>query len=54
MAKVRFLKHGEISQKKKDKPQGTFRKRWKIAFFISGLINVVLLYFMYFNRYCIF
>lgn len=51
MAKLIFLKEGEKSQKKNYIPSGTYKKRWKIAFYISGVLNVLLTYFIYYNLY---
>lgn len=50
MASIHFRKEGEKSQKTY-KPMGTYRKRWKIAFIFSGIVNVLLSYFIYHSFY---
>lgn len=46
MASIHFRKEGEKSQKT-HKPMGTYRKRWKVAFILSGVLNVLFAYFIY-------
>lgn len=42
MAKIHFLKPGQQSIKGSIS-SGVYRKRWKLAFIISGVINVLFL-----------
>lgn len=50
MAQVNFLKPGQKSIKRSI-PSGVYRKRWKIAFLISGALNVLFAYNLYINFY---
>jgi hypothetical protein len=57
MAKIRFLKEGEPSQKKNYLPEGVkadrIRRKWKIFAILSGVLNVLSIYYIlnqYFNN----
>ena len=53
MGYINFLKENEPSQKKDYIPASQkvhkFRKRWKIAFIISGVVNVLCIGFIIFK-----
>lgn len=53
MARIRFIQPGEPSQKKGYVASARYRKRWKVAFIISGVINALsisYIIFKYFNN----